>query len=124
MNTSKSFYILALNMPSLVQDVSLLHQAQIHDYKEVIGYWNGEKERSYVIPTGGDSFGSMVSLALATGQDAFLLVENGYGFLYTAPDEFDTKHPLGQWKPLTLDACKDLNCYTIDPVSRQHYGIV
>lgn len=124
MNTSNAFYILALNMPSLGQDESMLHQAQITDYKEVIGFWNGEQERSYIIPTGGDTFGSMVSLALATGQDAFLLVENGYGYLYYSTDEFDKAHPLGQWKAITSERAKDLNCYTIDKVSRQHYGIV
>ena len=101
MKTPNRFFILALNATSQhLEEIILDMEFKRNSWKEVKSYWKGKEERSYVINDDrkGWCIKDVRRLARHYEQEAYLMVENGYAFLYSKGDDYKAAKPLGLWQ--------------------------
>lgn len=77
-------YIFALNQPTREEDLEIIRDFYSGDVSELVGYWEGQEERSYQIEAEGTDYGDMVNVLKFCDQDAYITVDaKGVAWLTT-----------------------------------------
>ena len=114
------FIILALNLGDEVEEHTVLADAGLK-FKQLDGMYNGEKERSYLVPfVSADEFSVILNLARSYDQES-ILVSDEYRecqllFLNTNKVEY-----LGELTAVSESEARRESAYTFDPVSGTYW---
>ena len=104
---------------SPTEETELLERAGLK-YKEVVGVYKGELERSYLVIDQGDAFVRVLDLAAKADQDTILVVdenrESQLYFIKSSKTEY-----LGEFKCVPETEARQVDSYTFDSERGAYY---